>query len=651
MNKARFVLALLVTAGCSGPVSTQNQALGGLGQAPRSDGTCDAGLTVCANVCRDLTSDDANCGACTSACAMPSHCVKSACASANDLTMSLPDLAMPDLSTSSSACACTVAGQTYAAGMGSDACNLCEPGISASSLTAMSGIACDTHFSPPSYCASGACRMLDYTKLNPNHCHLLFQGNNTVVAGGEADPSNACRTCQLVSNGTGLDWVNLPDGTSCAQCGQCNAGTCTGSAADAGTPPDLSIAVTPDLVMTPMDSSVITKPDDLVMSSLPDLAAASVDMSATHDLAAPPADLTVGGAQDLALAPASFKTVGNFAVGSEPVHVAIADLNGDGKPDVISVNATSTDVSILNGDGTGSLAKAVAYKVAPGTQQWGPNHVLPVDVDGDGHLDLIVSNSFAGNGAVLQWSKSYALGNFLPGKSFAIAAGHFGTSGHVDLAMVTVGGLVVAAGAGDGTFTQSASYSGGGVHGIAVDLNGDNHTDIVIANNTLTNTGTAVGVYLGNGTGGFGAFQTFTTDIGPRSVDAGDVDGDGKLDVVVASSGGLSVLLGHGDGTLGASKLYPVNSGTPAKWVVLADVNHDGKLDAAVVNSSAGSGRVDILLGDGHGSFSASSSFTGEGVPQCVATGDLNGDGKPDFVTANFSSTVNSVTVFLNTTP
>jgi hypothetical protein len=123
----------------------------------------------------------------------------------------------------------------------------------------------------------------------------------------------------------------------------------------------------------------------------------------------------------------------------------------------------------------------------------------------------------------------------------------------------------------------------------------------------------------------------------------GDLNGDGKPDLAVASGSGISVLLGGGDGAFGVRSDY--GTGSAPVSVAIDDLNGDGKPDLAVANRYANT--VSVLAGGGDGTFGGKNDYgTGRGVPFSVATGDLNGDGKLDLAVANF---FNTVTVLLNT--
>jgi hypothetical protein len=293
--------------------------------------------------------------------------------------------------------------------------------------------------------------------------------------------------------------------------------------------------------------------------------------------------------------------------------VAIADLNGDGHLDLVVANVGMTGfgqegvVSVLLGNGDGTFQAPVGYD----SGGIGAQFVVIADVNGDGYPDLVVANS----------CESSADCNYL------------GDTG--------LGGVGVLLGNGDGTFQAPVRYSSGGGNAYAVavaDLNGDGYPDLVVANwcesSSVCSLGTGleggVSVLLGNGDGTFQAPVSYDSGgFNAASVAVADLNGDGHPDVVVANagSGWVSVLLGNGDGTLQAAVDY--SSGAALPWAVaIADFNSDGKPDLAV-----GGGRaVSVLLGNGDGTFQAPVSYDTGGVSYSVAIGDLNGDAKLDVV-------------------
>jgi hypothetical protein len=171
-------------------------------------------------------------------------------------------------------------------------------------------------------------------------------------------------------------------------------------------------------------------------------------------------------------------------------------------------------------------------------------------------------------------------------------------------------------------------------------LNGDGKPDLVVANlNSIT-----VSVLLGNGDGTFGTRTDFATGSNPLSVAIGDLNGDGKSDLATASrySNSVSVLLGNGNGTFGVKTDFA--TGTQPYCAAIGDLDGDGNSDLAVANYS--SNTVSVLLGRGDGTFGAKTDFGTGNTPWFVAIGDLNRDGKLDLGTANGTS--NSVSVLLN---
>jgi hypothetical protein len=215
-------------------------------------------------------------------------------------------------------------------------------------------------------------------------------------------------------------------------------------------------------------------------------------------------------------------------------------------------------------------------------------------------------------------------------------------------------------------------YSGGnGANAAAIaDINGDGFPDLVVTNwcTDSTCTGGAVGVLLGKGDGTFQTAVAYPSGgLFANSVAIADVNGDGKLDLVVAncgsnspsncvstsSSGNVAVLLGNGDGTFQTAVPYSLGA-NGATSVAVADVNGDGKLDVIVATGSNTAGLVGVLLGNGDGTFQAEVTYGSGGLsPLALAVADVNGDGHPDVVIANqcidSTCTSSNVGVLLNT--
>ena len=150
-----------------------------------------------------------------------------------------------------------------------------------------------------------------------------------------------------------------------------------------------------------------------------------------------------------------------------------------------------------------------------------------------------------------------------------------------------------------------------------------------------------VSVLLGNGLGGFAAPSTFGAGPSPRAVLLADVNGDTRLDLLVANNQGASiaVLFGNGAGGLATAVNYP--SGSSPLAIASGDLNHDGALDVVVANDFPGT--ASVLLGDGQGHFGAPTSCAVGERPRAVARGDLDGDGNLDLATANLLSSFVSV--------
>ena len=355
-----------------------------------------------------------------------------------------------------------------------------------------------------------------------------------------------------------------------------------------------------------------------------------------------------------AIPPVVFRTPPTFPVGSYPWQVVAADFNGDGIPDLATVDFNVNTVSVLLGLGGGAFWPATDFVVGNH-----PDSLVVADVNGDGRPDIITANGegWSGPGSV-----SVLLGRgdgtFETAKTFPTAQGpkgivvaDFNGDNHPDIATAISGGwretnqVNVLFGHGDGTFDPPASYTVGWVPSwIATgDFNGDGHPDLVTANNGGGSQGTTVSVLLNKGDGTFWTATNYTVGSYPSCVLAADFNEDNKLDLVVADSFGanpaISLLPGRGDGTFGPASNFPCPAG--ASQLAVADFNRDGHLDLAVQGGDYDSGLVSLFLGNGAGSFSGPTVFNISVALQGICSADLTGDGNADLaVTTGYDSSV-----------
>jgi VCBS repeat-containing protein len=155
-----------------------------------------------------------------------------------------------------------------------------------------------------------------------------------------------------------------------------------------------------------------------------------------------------------------------------------------------------------------------------------------------------------------------------------------------------------------------------------------------------------VSVLLGNGNGTFQSAVNFGVGSIPLLVKVGDLNGDGRLDLVTSNlvSNDVSVLLGNGDGTFQSAVNFAVDN-RPVS-VAVADVNGDGRLDLVTANQGSGGSTVTVLRGNGNGTFQSAVNFAIPANPTSLAVADVNGDGRPDLVMSSYYDT-NNVSVML----
>jgi uncharacterized protein YjdB len=324
----------------------------------------------------------------------------------------------------------------------------------------------------------------------------------------------------------------------------------------------------------------------------------------------------------------------NFSAGLEPLSVAAGDFNGDGKPDLAIANfggvAGGSSVSVLLGNGDGTFQPAVDYLAGNGVSA-----VAIADVNGDGKADLVVTNYYDGTVSVLLGNGDGTFQSpltFAAGKNpLAVAIGDFNRDGIPDVAVAdfstTAGSFSVLLGNGDGTFQPAVNYAigRGGFCIAAGDLYGDGVIDLAVG------TYFGVQVYHGNGDGTFVSLTTIGGDV-VYSVALADFNGDGHPDVAFTSynDSDLRVALNTGYGSFQTPVYYA--TGSDPRSVVAADFDGDGHPDIAVANFS---GSVSVLAGKGDGTFRPAVNYSWNGNPTALAAADVNSDGRMDLIVAN----------------
>ena len=334
----------------------------------------------------------------------------------------------------------------------------------------------------------------------------------------------------------------------------------------------------------------------------------------------------------------TFNAAVSFATfGSTISDLALADFNGDGNLDIASVQGGSPAITVQfgNGDGTFGARISLSGGVARLSLTTG-------DFNRDGYTDIAAGKGTAGgtNGQVYL---SDGHGNFTTGGTFTgqnttngsgIRADYINSDSYLDIIEVDANSttLRVSLGNGDGTFIAPVSYNTSGFAAgaddlITADLNGDNRKDAIVSS------GSNVLVYLNTGGTFAAAISVFgISGTSSTSISLADLNGDTVSDLVVTESSRVDILFGNSNGTFKARVSYGGYS-TSLTDSVIRDFNADGISDIIVSNSS--NNNLEMLLGNGNGTFSMGTSIAVGATSNAIAVSDLDGDTFADIVAGN----------------
>jgi hypothetical protein len=345
----------------------------------------------------------------------------------------------------------------------------------------------------------------------------------------------------------------------------------------------------------------------------------------------------------------SFGTPTIYPLPSATGGVAIGDFEGSGKQDIAATDPSDNQLFILKNDGSGNFSPGAGASLGGST---GDVVIVAADFNGDGKADVAVADP-TDNQVVIAFSNGD--GSFstqapvsVPDPQKVVAA-DFNGDGHTDLAILSgqsPNSLYIAMNNGTGTFAAPVAYSFGPDFGTisdiaSADFNGDGSPDLVGVGSGSAGGGVAA-VLLNQGTGLFTSVNDLPLPAAANAVVTGNFSGSGHGDIAALGSGGsLDILPGNGDGTFGSDQtVFTVELATPGGQALSADFDANGQPDIAYLSRSQGG--FGILLNSSGSNVPGGPSVIAPSLSGKLTTRELVAGGKITAVTQTITFTAST---------